>query len=394
MTNRAAHDGKSKIKTYLTPVDFDRNHFNFLRLAMALLVIWSHSFALYYGSEDHEPISLLLNGAYNSGNIGVRVFFAISGFLITISFLRSRSLLSYLKKRVARIYPGFLVAFAICTLLIIPLFSTWVDFSSGSIARSAGGALVLRSYFPASDVFSAPPHHSPAVNGALWSIPFEFWCYLAVAAFGLTGVLRRRFLIVLALLVILAGRALLDIVGVKPGGGIIDAIIGWPYLWFTIAPCFLAGMIAYLYRDLLPRSPLLALALLASLIVSAHVSRLLCDALFPLVMAYLTFYVAFSNLALPDVAHHGDFSYGTYLYGFAIQQMLLEARLPFAVYIPVAIALSLGAGIASWFLVERHFLGRRRLKALAEQHGGPHEGAVLPVVDVLKPSVSGAEPIP
>src|SRR6185295_19514916 len=87
-----------------------RNNFDAIRLAMALLVVWSHSFALYLGSEKTEPLSLLLNGAYNSGNIGVMVFFIISGFLVTQSFVTSKSLTRFMARRIRRIYPGYLVA--------------------------------------------------------------------------------------------------------------------------------------------------------------------------------------------------------------------------------------------------------------------------------------------
>lgn len=97
----------------LIPADADamrRNNFDAIRLAMALLVIWSHCFAIYYGSEANEPISRLMGGHYNAGNVGVWVFFIISGFLITHSYVRSPDLLAYLRRRVARIHPGFIVA--------------------------------------------------------------------------------------------------------------------------------------------------------------------------------------------------------------------------------------------------------------------------------------------
>lgn len=354
-------DEKARCADLLIPTTLSNNYFNQMRIVMALLVIWSHSFAIYYGTEDFEPVSLLLNGTFNAGNVGVRVFFAISGFLITLSYLRTRTLGSFLHKRIMRIYPGFLMAVAICAFVVIPLFSTHVNLSLASIARTIGGAFLLRSEWPASDVFTGPPHHFPAVNGALWSIPFEFWCYIATAALGLAGMLRHRLLILIAMVGILVGKIWLDFLGLKPGGGIIGAIIGWPYLWFSIAPCFLAGMLAYLYRDVIPRSRALAVALPIALVVSAHVARPLCEVLFPVVAAYLTFYIAFSRAESPEPAKdRGDFSYGTYLYGFPIQQMLLHAGLPFVLYMPAAMGLSVAAGAASWFLVERRFLVRKR----------------------------------
>ena len=123
-------------RALLIPADLDRNHFNSLRLFFALAVIWSHCFGIYYGSEANEPVSLLLAGAFNSGNIAVRAFFMISGFLITISFVRSQSWQSYLRKRVLRIYPGFIVCVLIWAFVVVPLFSEHVDLSAREIGRT------------------------------------------------------------------------------------------------------------------------------------------------------------------------------------------------------------------------------------------------------------------
>jgi peptidoglycan/LPS O-acetylase OafA/YrhL len=341
----------------LIPSDPERNHFNSLRLFFALAVIWSHCFGIYYGSEANEPVSLLLAGAFNSGNIAVRAFFMISGFLITISFVRSQNWRSYLRKRVQRIYPGFIVCVLVCVFVVVPLFSEHVDFSAREVGKVLLYLPFLNAYFPASDVFAT--NRAPAVNGALWSILFEFWCYLGILALGLTGLLRKRALIVAAALAITAGEAVLDFYGKKPGFGFIDQFIGWPYRWFSIAPPFLVGMIAWLYRDSIIRSRTLAILALAALLGSSHVSTLLFDAIFPYFAGYLIFYVAFSPVRIPDAARWGDFSYGTYLYGFPIQQMLIPAALPFMLYVPAAFLLSLLAGVASWFIVERHFLKRR-----------------------------------
>jgi len=349
----------------LVPEDFGRhNHFNLIRMMMAILVIWSHSFALYYGTEAFEPISLLLNGTYNAGNIGVRVFFMVSGFLITYSFLRSGSFVDYLRKRIARIFPGFLVCVPICAFVIVPAFSTRVDLSANAISCTMFNMLHLTDCFPASNVFAGNPAPG-AVNGSLWSIRYEFWCYLGVAAAGLSTLLvRSRAVLLAALFAVIAIKLGCDLTGKKPMLGIIGVIFGWPYLWLSVAPSFLVGMLVYLYRERIPRSPWLAISLLVTLVVAAHVSPLLTDAVFPFVIAYVTFYVAFLEIRLPDAARYGDFSYGTYLYAFPIQQMLVSAALPFFLYLGLAMVLSVGAGAASWFLVEKHFLPRKRLKAL------------------------------
>jgi peptidoglycan/LPS O-acetylase OafA/YrhL len=308
-------------------------------------------------------MSRLTQGVINSGNLGVFVFFMVSGFLITQSFDRSSSPWRYLVKRFARIHPGFMVATSVCAFLIIPLFDDTAAYSATGIAKTIGLNLLLQGYF----VDPAPFRHNPvpALNGALWSIPYEFWCYLGVLALGTAGFLtkqRRGF--VLALFAALAlVRGWLEITGRKPGGGIVGVIIGWPYEWFKVLPCFLAGALIYLYRDAIPRrlgiallGPLLVVAI-TNLPISSPWKFALVGLTFPPLLAYSVFYFAFSG-QIADAGRYGDFSYGTYLYAFPIQQILiygLGATVPLWLFIPAAMLLSVAAGIMSWYAVERWF---------------------------------------
>jgi peptidoglycan/LPS O-acetylase OafA/YrhL len=56
----------------------------------------------------------------------------------------------------------------------------------------------------------------------------------------------------------------------------------------------------------------------------------------------------------------GDFSYGTYLYAFPIQQILVSFfTLPFPVFLVLSLILSLFSGFLSWNLVEKWFLSSK-----------------------------------
>src|SRR2546422_805983 len=97
------------------------NNFDFLRFFFALLVIYSHSYALVLTravSERTEPFRILTRGQAAGGALAVDGFFIISGFLIARSWFSSKGLFDYLKKRVLRIYPGFIVAVALCAFLL------------------------------------------------------------------------------------------------------------------------------------------------------------------------------------------------------------------------------------------------------------------------------------
>ena len=97
-----------------------KNNFGFLRLLMALLVIVAHSAELIDGNRSREPLTRVF-GTLSFGELAVDVFFLISGYLITQSFMNSRTLWNYLYKRVLRIYPGFITAFLFCLFIVGPL---------------------------------------------------------------------------------------------------------------------------------------------------------------------------------------------------------------------------------------------------------------------------------
>ena len=88
--------------------------------------------------------------------------------------------------------------------------------------------------------------------------------------------------------------------------------------------------------------------------------------LFPIFGTYLLLYLAFwDRFPLHRVMRFGDLSYGTYLYAFPIQQLLVQylhlRNSPVRLF-AAATPLVLAAAAASWFFVERPALrwGKRR----------------------------------
>jgi peptidoglycan/LPS O-acetylase OafA/YrhL len=339
------------------------NNFDFLRLLLAVIVLQYHSFPCA-GSTTHSFKERLMTFQIGGGWIAVNFFFVISGFLITSSWLRSAGLADYLRKRFLRIYPGLFVAMLFCAFLIGPLtgaslpgyfseFRTYLYFKP----------LILGPVEPLPGVLAQVPWKR-VVNGSLWTIRFEIFCYLFLAALGLCGLLRRRIcmLVVLAIAIIASRSVARD----------------WPHPWklevaylgsLWEAPRFLsyfmAGVCFYLWRDHILSSRVLALCALA--LLCAGYAFGLEAAMLPLCGSYLVFFVAFNQrLPMQRVGAYGDFSYGVYLYAFPVQQLLVYwlavARHPLvltAMALPITLLLSL----ASWKLVEQPFLRRKKRSA-------------------------------
>src|SRR4051812_31976141 len=141
--------------------DMKSNNFDAMRFSMAMVVIFSHSFTLLSGLDhDDEPLRRLNGGRLSLGELAVNVFFIISGFLITMSWERSRPF-AYLKKRVLRIVPGFWVACLVGIFLVAPFFvsSPRNLFNKNAVIEVLKTLMTLSRYSP-NGVFA----HNPIPN--------------------------------------------------------------------------------------------------------------------------------------------------------------------------------------------------------------------------------------
>jgi len=125
-----------------------------------------------------------------------------------------------------------------------------------------------------------------------------------------------------------------------------------------LALMFALGMLAYLWRETIPLSRVVALALLVLLAVDP--GGLVRGALFAPVLAYLVLTFAYHpRLRWRAYQRAGDYSYGLYVYAFPIQQTLIE-RMPGiapATLFALALPLTLALAVVSWHALERPLLG-------------------------------------
>ncbi|MGR8801691.1 acyltransferase family protein, partial [Klebsiella variicola] len=143
-----------------------------------------------------------------------------------------------------------------------------------------------------------------AVNGSLWTIPYEVLCYFMVALLGLTKKIKLKYSIMIFFTTLILSSLHLS-------------------LAFNFIKYFSAGMIFFLLKDKIIYNNKMALISLILLFISAQTIQL--NSLMPIFGGYLIFYVSFSKkINLHNFGKYGDLSYGMYVYAFPIQQTVVH----------------------------------------------------------------------
>ncbi len=327
------------------------NNFNLLRLFFASLVIVSHSPVLVDGDRSREILTEIF-GTLTAGDVAVDGFFLISGYLITRSFVRSPSVVAYMKKRVARILPGYAVAFLLCALVVAPFVGGAGVWSFGGIGKLLTQMATL---LPPKVAGVFPGLPQPSLNASLWTIRFEFECYIAVAVLGMAGVLRPRFWPVIAIAAVIL--LCIGIAGSVTGGHRIHEptlpTLAKDTRFFMI---FAVGAVYFLFRDRIKLCGV-GVAIAAVLLIPAMFSWHLAEAAFAVLGGYLIFWFAFQAppIHLGRFTRTDDISYGVYLYGWPAQTLIIwnfRTIDPWLLSV-LAIAIAAVLGYASWRLVEK-----------------------------------------
>lgn len=289
-----------------------KNNLNFMRFIAALLVIVSHSIPICYGAQYDDWLAKITDNSLNFGGVAVGFFFVMGGYLIAKSAERKKYARIFFKARIIRLFPSLIVTVVLCTFVL------------GTIVTS----LSIRDYFnnPMTykyliNIFLIPQHNLPGVfeaniyqnvvNGALWTLPVEFFCYIVCFIVYKLGFFEKRrmrytyptmFLIGMFIVIYLQDKI---------------------FLLRILRPMFLfyIGMLYYVYRDkifLNRKWAILLFVILIGLFV-INQSTLAMFICFP----YICFYLAFEPKGtLCFFCSKHELSYGIYLWGWPIQQTL------------------------------------------------------------------------
>lgn len=358
------------------------NNFHLIRLGAALLVLLAHCFHLL-GRAGEEPIGRWFVWM-DASVLGVATFFFVSGFLVARSWDIRKNLAAFLVARALRIAPALWLALAVTVfglgaavtsmpldeyfrngdtrqylllnaVLYVPV---WLDFSSaGSQHLYPVLDAVLYMHYRLPGVFDS--NTMPGVNGSLWTIPLEVVLYLILGIAGWIGLLspvtagvrayERMKLHPLLSFVLILIAALLH-----------DRVMRAGAQYYSLAAYFLLGVLCYRFRSMLHWK--LGHAILLVAVTLAVANTWAGPLLLPMALACSTLTLALHPLLRMPMTwlHRHDYSYGTYLYGFPVQQTLiaLGVREP-ALLLAYSVPLTLCCAAVSWHLVESPLLKRK-----------------------------------
>jgi peptidoglycan/LPS O-acetylase OafA/YrhL len=334
--------------------------FAWLRMIGALIVIVDHSAPLTDPSRLAVfPTSWNLSPGY----IALMGFFAMSGYQISDSWHQDPSWWRFSAKRVLRLWPPLLFVVLVTAVVIGPLVST-LDPATYFSTRGTWGYVVHNAgLYTVQHRLPGVFDHNPwpwSANGAIWTLPMELTGYLLVLGFGAGGLFRRAPWLTIVLMLTLVGldrRFEASIGNPGHGGSFLQVSIG-SMVAFLVA--FSIGMVLHAYRGKIALSPLVAWSLVG-LQIAVHSTKAGALTL-PFMAGYGALVLAChwpARLESYDSWVLG--SYGLYVWGFPVQQLLIMAGADTQWSLTVtALPLTYLCGWLSWRYIEAPTLSLRR----------------------------------
>jgi peptidoglycan/LPS O-acetylase OafA/YrhL len=365
---------------------------NMFRLVFAAMVLFAHSW--YTAGRGAGP-------GFNGENLGgwaVAGFFVLSGFLITGSRM-SHSAGEFLVHRIARIFPAFFVCLGITAFVFAPI-ALYAEhhtlsgfFSTPSTPLNyiwSNGGLHMENYGIGRSLDSVP--YKDAWDGSLWTLYYEFLCYLIIWVFGGLLVFRKSVIPVAVLWALsVANYAALSFVS-RFG-------LNEDYLLLSrLLPFFLGGSIVYFVVRRWGLNHLLGIASASAAAACICFVPGFGGQLSGPFLAYALIWLS-AMIRQPSFIARNDISYGFYIYAWPMQQLMaVFGGLAFGMWfywLSTAVLTTVFA-TASWFLVERPILRLvKRERIVVPPPAGHHDQRNdVPISDTSPSAQLNSDPQP
>lgn len=294
-------------------IEINKNNFKIIKLIAAFLVIVSHAFSITQGSKIVDPLYELTNHSISFGSLAVSIFMLLSGFFIAKSINSNGSFKNFFSKRILKIFPSLIIVILTTAFLIGPLFCQ-IELSE-YFTNSSTYLYVIKNIFlvtthTISGLFEGNIYNL-SINGALWTLPIEFLCYIGCFVAYKLKIMDPKYLkytIFPAILLIIFSSRIYEIIPIL---GVVLPLV----LMFYI------GIVGYTYfkRINLKISILLVFLLIGFVLINLNMYNFLIY----LVVPYLIFFLGyFKKIKIYIFNYLGNFTYEIYLLGFIIQQTI------------------------------------------------------------------------
>jgi peptidoglycan/LPS O-acetylase OafA/YrhL len=331
-----------------------QNNYDFLRLFAACCIIFFHSFGLL-GKTNAEPLVHFSNGRINFSFIGLSIFFCISGYLIAKSVVKSPTIANYLWKRLLRIQPLLIVTCFFTVFLLGPVFTNlpFKEYFSNIETYS-----YFRNIFPVFGLqFTLPGVFShglvdKGVNGSLWTLIVEERMYLLMTVVFLYKKDKSGYFTVLIILL-----NVFYVVNRYFFYGEMLAVFSGEAFFYALL--FLNSAALYVINFHFKKNLfLLIIASLMCFIIGVVFPK--TDIVYFLSLPILINGIAKIRGKTNYAGKYGDFTYGTYVFSFPVQQVLIIKGVsnPYLLFC-LTLVIIFPMAVLSWNFIEKPFLKLR-----------------------------------
>ena len=340
--------------------DRKNNIFDHIRIILAIFVIVSHSYPIFFGVGVKGIISSNILRTESLGGIAVIGFLVLSGFMTTQSIMNSKNNKEFFLKRVLRIFPSLILMLLITIFIIAPLGyeGDRSQYFNKSVFNYFLKNLNLfgNTVYGIDGVFVNNIYPS-AINGSLWTLKHEFMAYIVLIVLSLCSVLKERkytlgiTLLTVALYVLgLNAKLTINCLGHFGVLNELDQFI-------KLLMYFLIGTTIYLYKDKIHVNfkgfIIMTLIFLFGIVI--NVTKYAAIISIPYILMYIgTFKIHNEKDILRKI---GDFSYALYIYAFPIQQLLayyLKEKITIWQYMLLSIIITTIISIITTLLVDNN----------------------------------------
>jgi len=316
---------------------------DYLRLFLATVVMFVHFKII----PNTHPI-------FNS-EIAVLLFFCISGFLITQSYINSKSLEDYFKKRVARIYPPIICVFFV--LCVVGLLTH----AGQPFFRGVASLLVFQDWLVTTNP-SNPDTNDIYALGTFWTLVIEFQFYLLIPFIVIGLQTKEKTTLSVLFVLYFAGHFIRRFTPETQ-----DALAYRLHI-MCVAHFFIAGIITAFYAPKIYKNklffPIIAPLALAVFLFLQYRGNQYITHLMPCAMVIIILAIAKISSVFGKKSFFGDLSYGVYLYHMVVATIFFRLNLferlglkNIGLTQPISqVIVTFIFAFISWHLVEKRFI--------------------------------------